>query len=260
MACRSTSTRSSTAPPPAPPSKHRPGRARRGCDATLDRATIDVYEGRGLEWAARRRPVRRADARAWATAVTEGQLRIDVGCGAGRYTGDLGRPVIGVDAARRMLDQCRRVVPDALLVQGDIEALPFGAQSFGGAWANMSYLHVPRARLPLALADLHRCLLPGAPVDVQVLHGDYEGNALPQDDVGGRFFAAWEVDALRDVLTGAGFAVESCEVTDDVVRARVERLRTLPEFVGPDMSVLMVGLNPSLYAADAGVGFARPGN
>jgi TDG/mug DNA glycosylase family protein len=34
----------------------------------------------------------------------------------------------------------------------------------------------------------------------------------------------------------------------------------LADTVGPGMRVLLVGLNPSEYAADAGVGFARPGN
>jgi TDG/mug DNA glycosylase family protein len=34
----------------------------------------------------------------------------------------------------------------------------------------------------------------------------------------------------------------------------------LPDTVGPGMRILLVGLNPSEYAADAGAGFARPGN
>ena len=38
------------------------------------------------------------------------------------------------------------------------------------------------------------------------------------------------------------------------------RLRTLADCVGPGMRLLVCGLNPSLYAADAGIGFARPGN
>ena len=38
------------------------------------------------------------------------------------------------------------------------------------------------------------------------------------------------------------------------------RARTLPDTVGPGMRLLLVGLNPSEYAADAGAGFARPGN
>jgi TDG/mug DNA glycosylase family protein len=41
---------------------------------------------------------------------------------------------------------------------------------------------------------------------------------------------------------------------------RAHRLRTLADTVGPGMRLLVCGLNPSLYAADAGVGYARPGN
>ena len=226
----------------------------------MDRDTVEVYEERGLDWAARRRPVDEVDARAFARRVPAGAVRVDLGCGAGRYTAALGRPVVGLDAARRMLGECRRQVPGAPVVQADLEALPFRTGTIGGAWANMSYLHVPSTRLPLALADLHRALVPGAPVDLQVLHGEYEGRALPEDDIGGRFFAAWAPAALLDVLVGAGFAVLDCAVRDDVVRVRAERLRSLPDVVGPGMSLLVCGLNPSLYAADAGVGYARPGN
>ena len=64
----------------------------------------------------------------------------------------------------------------------------------------MSYLHLPRTRLPAALAELHRALAVGAPVDIQVLHGDFEGTGLPDDRVGGRFFAAWQVPHLADVV------------------------------------------------------------
>ena len=228
--------------------------------AAMDRATVDVYEERGLDWARRRRPVRQGDARRFGREMPEGRLRLDAGCGAGRYTADLGRPVVGLDAARTMLEHCRAVAPGTLVVQGDLEALPFGPRALGGAWANMSYLHVARTGLPLALADLHRALDVGAPLDIQVLHGDYEGHALPDDDVGGRFFAAWRPEDIDDVLMGAGFGVSSVTVDDDVVRARAARARSLPDVVGPGMSMLVVGLNPSLYAADAGVGFARPGN
>ncbi|HEY1280345.1 MAG TPA: mismatch-specific DNA-glycosylase [Acidimicrobiales bacterium] len=50
------------------------------------------------------------------------------------------------------------------------------------------------------------------------------------------------------LLEGGGFAPDGT------------RLRTLADCVGPHMRLLVCGLNPSLYAADAGVGFARPGN
>jgi TDG/mug DNA glycosylase family protein len=226
----------------------------------MDRDTVDVYEERGTLWAARRSPVRRLDAIGFGRRVGNGTLRIDLGCGAGRYTALLGRPVLGLDASATMLALCRQNVPSAALVQGDLEALPFGPQVLGGGWANMSYLHLPRVRLPAALADLHRVLVVGAPVDLQVLAGSYEGRALPDDDIGGRFFASWEPARLRDVMVGAGFDVVDLEVDGDVVRVRAHRARTLADTVGAGLRLLVVGLNPSLYAADAGVGYARPGN
>lgn len=35
---------------------------------------------------------------------------------------------------------------------------------------------------------------------------------------------------------------------------------TLPDTVGPNMRLLICGLNPSIYSAEVGVGFGRPGN
>jgi TDG/mug DNA glycosylase family protein len=226
----------------------------------VDRATVEIYEARGGEWAENHPPLQRSRALDFAREVESGALRIDLGCGAGRYTPDLGAPVIGLDAARAMLDRCRHAAPQALLVQADLEALPFGPHSLHGGWAHMSYLHVPRVRFPSALADLHRALVVGAPVEIQVLAGDYEGDALPADRIGGRFFAAWTPRRLTDVLEGAGFDVEAIEVDGDFVRVQAVRARTLPDIVGPGMRLLMVGLNPSVYSADVGVGFARPGN
>jgi TDG/mug DNA glycosylase family protein len=102
----------------------------------------------------------------------------------------------------------------------------------------------------------------GSPLEIQVLEGVYEGDALPDDEVGGRFFAGWEPDRLVDVVTGAGFEVEegSLAVTGDEVGLRGVRARTLADTVGPRMHLLICGVNPSWYSADAGVGYARPGN
>lgn len=235
----------------------------------MERATVDRYETDGARWAAARPPVRQEDARRFARRVDPTRLRLDVGAGAGRYTADLGPDgtVIALDAAHTMLRLLRAEAPSAMGVQADIEALPFRAGSLAGAWANMTYHHLPRARLPMALADLHGALHLGAPVDVQVVHGAHDGPDLPADDIGGRWFSAWTADDLRHVLVGAGFEVEAAEVdgagTNDavvVVRARGVRARTLADTVGEGMRLLVCGLNPSIYSADRGVGYARPGN
>jgi double-stranded uracil-DNA glycosylase len=93
------------------------------------------------------------------------------------------------------------------------------------------------AELPLALADLHRRLEVGE--TIRVRHVTSEGRA------GAPPFAM--------LMQGGGF---------DATRARstYRRIRTLPDYLGPDMRIMLVGLNPSVYSADRGVGFARPGN
>ena len=111
-------------------------------------------------------------------------------------------------------------------------------------------LDLPRERLPLALAHLHWATPVGRSLDLAVPAGG-------EDQAGGR---SWEPPALVDVLVGAGFEVGAVEAHGDVVRAAVTRARSLPDTVGPGMGLLVCGLNPSKYAADRGVGYARPGN
>jgi TDG/mug DNA glycosylase family protein len=65
---------------------------------------------------------------------------------------------------------------------------------------------------------------------------------------------------LAELVAGAGFVIES----DRRARGRwlvdARRDRTLPDFVGPGMRMLVCGLNPSLVAADAGYGYAGATN
>jgi TDG/mug DNA glycosylase family protein len=109
---------------------------------------------------------------------------------------------------------------------------------------------VAPGRLPLALAELHRVLPVGGVLHLEV-RTDHKHDASAMDG-----------DRLRDLLVGAGFEPDRQNVAGAPGRfvARARRARTLPDTVGPAMRLLICGLNPSLYAADAGVPFARPGN
>ncbi len=227
----------------------------------MEAGTVAVYEAKAAEWR-RRRPARfGADAEELAADVVAGGRTADLGCGPGAYLQHLGRPVVALDAADAMVRLAVEAAPDACGVVGDLEALPIRRGALQGAFARASYLHVPRVRLPLALAELHRALTVGGPVALTFLSGDGEG-ALPDDDFPGRFFAQWRSERLADVLVGAGFAVERCEgsLQDEWIRVRARRARTLADTVGPDMRLLICGLNPSVFSADVGVAFARPGN
>jgi TDG/mug DNA glycosylase family protein len=61
---------------------------------------------------------------------------------------------------------------------------------------------------------------------------------------------------IADAFHGAGFV----DVHADRGTVRATRARTLADTVGPRMRLLVCGLNPSLRAADAGIGFVTPGN
>ena len=226
----------------------------------VDRDTIAVYEKRATEWRDRRPPRFPERAQALGREVPDGAIRLDAGCGSGAHLPLLGQPVVALDAAFAMLALAHAAAPQAWCVQGDLESLPFRRNCLGGSWARASYLHVARNRLPWALMELHRALLVGASAAFTFRSGTGEGE-IAGDDFQGRFFAEWEPEPLRDVLVGAGFALdELVEEANEWINIRAKRARTLPDFVGPEMRVLVCGLNPSEYAADAGVGFARPGN
>jgi TDG/mug DNA glycosylase family protein len=243
----------------------------------MDRRTLEVYEARAREWVARREAARLDAVRALGRRARPGGLRADLGCGPGWHLAALGRPALGLDAAGAMLAEARRRASGALLVRADLEALPLARGSLAAAWARNSYVHLPRARLPLALAELHAALEPGAPFALELFGGSGEGSDRPGDAFPGRFFALWERDALRDVLAGAGFAVESLEEVEapapperaggpararrfPLLVARGRRARTLPDLVGPGLRLLVCGLNPSLVSADAGIPFFRRSN
>jgi TDG/mug DNA glycosylase family protein len=223
----------------------------------MDRKTVDIYERRADEWAAKRpaaHPQRAQDL--GRDALTE-LPRIDLGCGHGPYLDYLGEPVVGIDASPALLALARDEHPGALLVRGDLSALPFRDRSLGAGWARNSYLHVPEPDLSLALARLHWALAPGAPVAISMLGDDDPTTSV--DDFPGRMFSHPSADRLGDLMVGAGFEDVVVE-TGDVLWATARRARSLPDTVGPDLRVLVCGLNPSLVAADAGYGFAGATN
>lgn len=224
----------------------------------VDRATVDVYEHNARRWRRARQRPEPPGLRAFAARVPPGP-RADLGCGPGWHCAGLGTPVVALDAAMAMLAQVPEFAPGALRVRADIEHLPFAPGSLAGAWAHKSLMHVPAARVPLALAEIHRALRPGAPLALRMTCDQLQA---PWDDpFPGRHFTHYRTEELRDVVEGAGFEVTTA--TDDGaewIDVEATRARMPPDTVGPGMRLLVVGLNPGLASADAGVGFAGPGN
>lgn len=235
----------------------------------MDQPTVDTYERGARAYLERRKAYNPERAEEFRASLPPGSLRLDLGSGPGHYLPHLGRPVVAADAAHAMA-QTARAQHQVPAVTCEVSALPFRRGGLDGIWASKVLQHIPAPDLPMALAEMHRVLRVDGVFDVTLFATDVaEGTRTEvtgeDDDFPGRLFTFWRADALERLLVGAGFEVATMEAHRSQARhrrltARVRRARTLPDTVGPGMRLLVCGLNPSIYAADAGVGFARPGN
>lgn len=229
-----------------------------------DEGTVAVYEAGAEEYRRRRKAYDPDRAARFAAAVPEGAPRLDLGAGPGLYAELLGRPLVATDVALAMCVEARRHEPALPVVCHDLEVLPFRPGAFAGVWASKCLQHIPAARLPRALGELQRATVVGARFDLTVFRGDaggvYEQRSPSDDDFPGRLFTWWEAEPLALLLEGAGFTVDDVATTDNTIKVTATRARSLPDVVAPGMRLLVSGLNPSLYAADVGVAYGRPGN
>lgn len=227
----------------------------------MDRPTIQVYEREADTFEANRDPQRdRAQARAFAATVEPGRVRADLGCGPGFQVGDLGEPVVAIDASRAMVRRTRSRSPHAWPMVADLEALPLVDGALAAAWAQRSYVHLPAGRLPLALHELRRVTAVGGPVELVGFCGEMDFGTWAGSDLPGRRFSHLPEWRWLDVVAGAGFDLDGHEVDGPAIRLRLRRARSLADTVGPGLRVLICGLNPSLHAADSGVPFLTANN
>ncbi len=227
----------------------------------VDRRTIEAYEQSGEEWVAEHDVRNEADAN-WVADNRQAGPLIDLGCGPGWQLANIEGPVLALDAATTMLRQVPANAPHAHRVSASVDALPFATGSLGGAIGNRVYLHLRAQAVPAALADLHRALAPDSPVFLHLLRDDADQEFRNDGLLPDRLFSGWSENRLRLILDGAGFDIVSFVggPTSEMFLCHLRRRLTIPDTVAGDMRLLVCGLNPSIYAATAGVGYARPGN
>jgi len=189
---------------------------------------------------------------------------IDLGCGPGWHLPVLPPNTIAVDGAAAMLRLAANRAPNNNRVQADLRALPFARQSVGAVWANKSYVHIDRRDVPAALWDLHRIVRPGGLVFLGLFLGNEDHAGFDGDPFGGRSFSLWTEELLAAVIEGAGFTlidrIDHLDTAKGYVGLTLRRDLNLADTVAANMRLLIVGLNPSIYSAEVGVGFGRPGN
>jgi SAM-dependent methyltransferase len=92
--------------------------------------------------------------------VSRGGLVLDLGAGTGKLTRLLaptGARLVALDPVEAMRKACAELVPDALVVGGVAEALPFDDGTFDGVVAGQAFHWFDG---PQALAEIHRTLKP----------------------------------------------------------------------------------------------------
>jgi SAM-dependent methyltransferase len=88
----------------------------------------------------------------------------DLGCGPGHigaYLSERGVHVVGIDLSVGMVDQARRSFPDLQFAQGDMTALDLPNGSLAGIVCFYALIHLPRSRVPGALAEMRRTIVSG---------------------------------------------------------------------------------------------------
>ena len=130
---------------------------------SMDRPTIAAYDAGAAAWRERGRarlePGRRLAA--WTADGAAGPV-VDLGCGPGWLTGELGTRTVALDASAAMLELTAAEAPGVARIRASVEALPLRTGSLGAALASKVYVHLARTAVPAALADLHRTLRPGS--------------------------------------------------------------------------------------------------
>jgi SAM-dependent methyltransferase len=143
----------------------------------------------------------------FAARVPSGSQVLDAGCGPGRdagYLAERGYRPTAYDLSRGMLAEGRRRGLALPATQGDLRYLPFVDGAFGGAWANASLLHLPRADFLPTLRELARVVQAGC-LFLTLKIGD--GEAWREGLGGQRFFTYHQPTAVHAALEDAGFRI-----------------------------------------------------
>ncbi|MEY9211349.1 methyltransferase domain-containing protein [Thermobifida halotolerans] len=135
---------------------------------------------------------------------------LDLGCGTGvptsRQLAAAGYRVTGTDISPTMIDLARRNVPEADFAVADIMDLD-ADQRYDAVVAFFSLLVLPRARIPEALAAIHRALVPGGWFCLSMVEADIDD--VPIHFLGNQVHVSGYLrDELRTVVESAGFTVE----------------------------------------------------
>lgn len=134
---------------------------------------------------------------------------IEVGCGTGRdmsWFEAQNANVTGIDLSVGMLKYARKEVRGNL-VGMNMRYLGFCNNFFDGAWCCASLLHLPKNEAMFALQEIKRVLKPNGMLVLSIQKGtdeSWEDSYVPTVK---RFFARYQPDEMKDILSSIGFSI-----------------------------------------------------
>ena len=145
---------------------------------------------------------------------------LEIGCGTGRdmaWFESQGVTVIGVDLSMGMLQYARKNVQGSLFSMNMCSfALP--SSYFDGAWCCASLLHLPKSDTLFSLQEIHRILKRGGMLVLSIQEGN--GEEWEESYVPGvkRFFARYQINEMKDILSANGFSIHRTDSSRDGLR------------------------------------------
>jgi ubiquinone/menaquinone biosynthesis C-methylase UbiE len=181
-------------------------------EADRQGSTRAYYEANAIAYAARTLPNSVTEALGiFLAGLPQGTTVVDLGCGAGRDLDVIARqgyPAVGLDLAESLARIAHRHSKMPVVV-ADLRQTPFLDETFGGAWASASLLHLPRANIPAGLNEIYRILKAGGHLFTSMKSG-----ASEQQDPDGRWFSYFDPQEWHASVRAAGFEVERLDMQE----------------------------------------------
>lgn len=145
-------------------------------------------------------------------ALPKGSHVLDLGCGPGHFAHFMANAGLRVTASDAVAEMLALIPKHPLItpVHSTFDEIT-GTDIYDGIWANFSLLHAPRADMPRHLAALKRAIKPGGLFHIALKTGDNT-----ERDGLGRQYTYFTESELTELLTTAGFVVDSCAKGRDV--------------------------------------------
>ena len=136
----------------------------------------------------------------------------DLGCGPGHigaFVSERGVEVLGVDLSIGMVSQARRTFPWLRFTQGDMTALDRPDGSLAGIVCFYALIHLPRVRVPVALAEMNRTVEEGGGLLLAVHGGEgsLHANEMLEHPVS-LDATLFSLSELSELVTAGGFEVK----------------------------------------------------